>query len=359
MAHPEIRNRTPFAVEMNFPTDEEGRPLVVPIVKATFQVDPRGGLSVAREQVPVDFLGEHYGDPGVSSLRLEPDLAFTKPSTDVILLGHAHAPRSQVTVVDVTLQAGKLGKTVRVWGDRWVTGGVMADISRPEPFEKIPLTWERAFGGWDRTPREEDLHWFDTRNPVGVGYVSRHGKVVEGSPLPNLEDPWDPLRAPGGVCKPAGFGFVSPSWQARAAFAGTYDEAWMESRAPLLPRDFDRRHFNSGSEGLISAGHFLGDEWIQLQGATQEGNWIFRLPGLENPRCRVCTRFTGDTELTTHLDTVVVDADSRRLILIWRAHTPLRDGPLDVTTLVVECDNAPPGETDSGGSSGPERGRTD
>ena len=256
-------------------------------------------------------------------------------------------------MVDVALQAGKLGKTVRVWGDRWVTGGMMPDISPPEPFEKIPLTWERAFGGWDRTPEAEELHWFDTRNPVGVGYVSKHGKVVEGSPLPNLEDPWDPLRVPGGHCKPAGFGFVAPNWQARAAYAGTYDESWMQSRAPLLPRDFDRRFFNSASPGMTSSDYFLGDEWIQVQGATQEGNWIFQLPGLENPRCRVSTRFSGDLELTTKLDTVIVDADERRLVLIWRTHGPLRDGPLDVKTLVVECANAPSEETNMNGSSGP------
>lgn len=354
MAHPEIDNRTPFAVEMNFPTDEEGRPLVVPVVKATFDVDTRGVLSLAPEQVPIDFLGENHGEPGISSIRLEPDLAFLKPSTDAVLLGHAQAPRSQTTHVDVTFQAGKLGKTLRVWGNRWVAGGVMADLSPPEPFERIPLTWERAFGGWDRTPESEDLHWFDTRNPVGVGYVSKHGRVVEGSPLPNIEDPWDPLRVPGGQCKPVGFGFVSPNWQSRAAFAGTYDDEWMASRAPLLPGDFNRRFFNSASEGMTSAEHFLGDEWIQVQGATEEGNWIFQLPGLEHPRCRVCTRFTGDQELSTSLDTVIVDADQKRLILIWRAHAPIRDGPLDVTTLVVECANAPSGETSNDGSSGPQ-----
>ncbi len=353
MAHPEIDNHTPFAVDMIFPVDEEGRPLVVPIVKATFDVDSRGGLTVAQEQVPVDFQGENYGEPGVSSMRLEPDNAFIKPSTDVVLLGHAHAPRSHTSMVDVTFQAGKLGKTVRVWGDRWVAGSVMPDISPAQPFEKMPLTWERAFGGWDRTPKDEKLHWFDTRNPVGVGFVSKHGKVVEGAPLPNLEDPWDPLRVPGGQCKPAGFGFVSPDWQARAAFSGTYDDEWMASRAPLLPRDFNRRFFNSASEGMTSAGYFLGDEWIQVQGATQEGNWIFQLPRLENPRCLVCTRFTGDLELATNLDTVIVDADEGRLLLIWRAHGPIRDGPLDVKTLVVDCANAPSSEANAHGSGGP------
>lgn len=345
MAHPEMDNRTPFAAEAYFAADEDGRPLVVPMVKATFHADARGTVSLAEAQAPVDFVGQNYGEPGESSMRFEPDLAFVKPSTDCILLGHAQPPHKRATQVDVTFRAGNLEKTVRVTGDRHVVGGVSAGFSPPGPVHSIPLTWERAFGGWDRTPPSEAHHACEPRNPVGVGFVSRHGRILEGAPLPNLEDPWDPLREPGGRCRPAGFGFVSPNWQPRASFGGTYDEEWMASRGPLLPRDFQRRFFNSAPEGLTSADFFLGDEWIQVLGATPEGNWIFRLPGLENPRCRVRTRFSGDRELSTNLDTVIVDADEKRVILTWRAHAVLRDGPLDVTAMVVECANAPPAKS--------------
>lgn len=345
MAQPEMDNRTPFAAEAHFAVDEDGRPLVVPIVKATYHADSRGTVSLAEEQAPVDFVGQSYGEPGKSSMRFEPDVAFAKPSTDCILLGHAQPSHIRATRVDVTFRAGKLEKTVRVTGDRHVVGGIGAGFSPPELVQDTPLTWERAFGGWDRTAAREDQHTYEPRNPVGVGFVSRHGRILEGAPLPNLEDPQDPLREPGGRCRPAGLGFVSPDWQPRASFGGTYDEEWMGSRGPLLPRDFHRRFFNSAPEGLTAADYFLGDEWIQVLGATPEGNWIFQLPGLESPRCRICTRFSGEVELSTRLDTVIVDADEKRVILTWRAHTVLRDGPLDVIAMVVECANAPRAET--------------
>ncbi len=351
MAHPEIENRTPFATEAYFATDEEGRPLVVPIVKATYAVDTRGALSLAEEQVPVDFLGSNYGEPGESSIRFEPDIAFVKPSTDCVLVGHAHSPHSRATQVDVTFKAGRLEKTVRVTGDRQVVGGVSPGISNPEPFEKIPLVYERAFGGWDRSADSEDRYGYEPRNPVGVGFVSKHGRIMEGSSVPNLEDPADPLPAPGARCRPAGFGFISPDWHPRASFGGTYDEAWVNNRAPLLPRDFNRRFFNSASDGLTASEFLVGNEWIQVMGATPEGNWIFQLPGLENPRCQLHTRFSGSVEVNTALDTLIVDADEQKVILVWRGHAPLRDGPLDLVTMAVECANGPSVERHAPGSS--------
>ena len=39
MGHPEIKNKTPFAVEVVFLTDEEGRPLWVPLIQATYRIE--------------------------------------------------------------------------------------------------------------------------------------------------------------------------------------------------------------------------------------------------------------------------------------------------------------------------------
>ncbi len=46
MAHPEIDNRTPFAFAPLFIADEDGRPIVATIVKATFDVSLRGECDV-------------------------------------------------------------------------------------------------------------------------------------------------------------------------------------------------------------------------------------------------------------------------------------------------------------------------
>jgi hypothetical protein len=47
VGHAEIKNRTPFAFEMNFTTDEEGTPVAVLIIKATYEISERGHLVLA------------------------------------------------------------------------------------------------------------------------------------------------------------------------------------------------------------------------------------------------------------------------------------------------------------------------
>jgi hypothetical protein len=342
MAHPEILNQTPFVVEPLFATDEDGRPILAPILKATLDVDLQGQVTVAQEQVGVNFAGECYGEPGESSYRFEPETAFMKPATDVVLVGHARPPRGRVTELEVTLLVGYLRKTLRVVGDRHVVGGgVGPGMSRPHPFEMMPLTWERAFGGWDRSPADPEDHSFEPRNPVGTGFVGPRGRIFEGSPLPNIEDPRDPLTAVGGRCKPAGFGFISPNWHPRSTLAGTYDDKWAETRSPLLPGDFDRRFFNAASEGLVAPGYLAGTEWVQVYNATPGGHWAFQLPGVSPPRFRVKTRRGEANELVGNLDTVIVDADRLQVQLLWRACAALREGPLDVASLHVHCELIP------------------
>lgn len=339
MAHPEIDNQTPFVVEPLFVADEDGRPIVAPIIKATFEVGPAGEVSLAEEQDPVNFEGECYGEPGESSYRFEPETAFTKPSTDVVLLGHAYAPAQGATHVDVEFRVGPVGKWIRVHGDRWVLPG--GEMSAPASFEMMPLTYERAFGGWDRTSEDPDHHSCEPWNPVGVGFKTPKGTVFEGEPLPNLEDPNDPLTAVRGWCRPTGFGFVAPNWQPRVSYAGTYDEAWTNNRSPLLPKDFDRRFFNAASEGLVAPTYLRGDEAVLVRHATPESLWTFNLPAVANPFCRIATKFGEDRELYANMDTVIVDADTRRLIILWRCYAELRAGPLDVQAIAVRCDNMP------------------
>ena len=61
---------------------------------------------------------------------------------------------------------------------------------------------------------------------------------------------------------------------------------------------------------------------------------------MEPPTVTIAVRLVGDVSLETNLDTVIVDADARRVTLIWRAFTGLRSGPLDVTALRVSTTTA-------------------
>src|SRR5437762_614166 len=239
MGQADVQNGTPFAFEALFLADEEGRPLLVPVVKATYEISPRG-LTLAKEQIPLNPAGESYGEPGESSYRYEPECAFVKLATDVVLVGSACAPRSRTAEMLVAFQLGPLKKGARVVGDR-VFFKAMGTIgmSRPMPFERIPLQWERAFGGWDRSDEHASKHEVELRNPVGVGFRARKTRFEDGVRCPNLEDPTRPFKGWGDRPAPIGFGFLSPNWQPRAGYAGTYDESWQKERAPLLPRDFD------------------------------------------------------------------------------------------------------------------------
>src|SRR6185312_7848826 len=125
-------------------------------------------------------------------------------------------------------------------------------VSDPEPFDTIPLIYERAFGGWDRRSEDANEHRCEMRNPAGVGFRDRSLGGDDDLVLPNLEHPDHPFRSYGDAPPPAGFGFIAPNWQPRLALAGTFDVAWDRTRKPLLPKDFDRRFFNAASPGLVA-----------------------------------------------------------------------------------------------------------
>jgi hypothetical protein len=338
MAHADIENNTPFAFDFTLLADDEGHPLVVPLVQATYTLKESGLGLPAEKQLPVNFRGELRGAPGKSSYKYEPQSAFTKLATDVVLIGRAHAPRGHTRELLVRLRVGPLDKGIYVIGDRIWVKSLGISMTAPAPFEEIPLIYERAFGGWDRSSPDPDKHAFEPRNPVGTGFRSKHGRFEEGICLPNLEDPGNLSRQYGSLTTPAGFGFISPDWQPRAKFAGTYDEQWMKERMPLLPKDFDRRFFNAASPGLVAPGYLTGNEAACIENASPRGTISFNLPGIPPPACRVQLAGRRDALVTTNLDTVIINTDEDLLILVWRGYLPVRNGPQDVVAIQIKAE---------------------
>ncbi|HYO67839.1 MAG TPA: DUF2169 domain-containing protein [Archangium sp.] len=337
MGHASIENKTPLVLEPLFLADEEMRPLLTLVVKATYIIG-RDGLTLAEEQVPVNVAGEYWGVPEESSYRYEPECAFIKVATDVVLVGHAHAPARGTTEVLAGLQVGPVRKMVRVVGERVgfkSMGGI--SMTKPQPFERMPLLYERAFGGWDKTDPNPAKHGFEPRNPVGVGFRVSPRHFEEGLRLPNLEDPEQPLQGFGQVVSPAGFGFVSPHWQPRASLVGTYDEAWNQKRKPLLPKDFNRRHLNAASSGLVAPGFLRGGESITLAGVSPLGRLSFMLPHV---MLKATVQLAGEEEVHPglNLDTIVLDTDEHRAFLLWRGSVSLRDGPHDVRSIWLDAE---------------------
>jgi len=287
----------------------------------------------AEQQLPVAVEQKFYGEPDQSSIKSPSDVSLMKPGTDVLLIGQAYAPGGRPTTwMDVAVAVGPVNRTVRVFGNRqWrtVTREVTYSASQPQPFEVMPLVWERAFGGSDRTvkPMCEEV-----RNPVGTGYRASDVQAsIVGVRLPNLEDPGSPITAWNQTPQPVCFAPISPHWEPRRSYAGTYDDEWQKHRAPYLPKDFDSRFLQLAPPGLIAPGYLKGGEPVELRGVTPSGLVRFRLPSV---MLRVTYRLDGSPlERPAHLDTMVMEPDEARLTLTWRAVLPCDKRALRVSEV--------------------------
>jgi uncharacterized protein YjbI with pentapeptide repeats len=306
----------PLAVAtLSFQVRPPGESLTV-VVKGTFAL--RDGAPALSCDEPDPLRGDVYVDDDPDkALLYGSDLAFFKPRCDVTLVGHAHAPRGTATAVQVAFRLGSgpeaLSRVANVLGDRtWKKAlGVALAPSEPEPFDKLPLTWERAFGG--------PAH---PANPVGQGHKS--ATLPDGTQrLPNIESAERPIRSPGDSPEPWAFGPVAPGWRARARFQGTYDRSWLATRWPYFPGDFD----------WLAAQHAPQEQRIapppadapyELRGLSARAQTLRgSLPGLV-ARCFVEQRGPdggdggGFHELPLTLDTVHFESDQEKVILVWR-----------------------------------------
>lgn len=338
MPHPTIDNRTAFTADALHLVDEEFRPLLTLIVKASLDILPGGSLARSAESLPLELGGQfQYPEAeGESSYRYEPEAAPYKLATDVVLLAHAYAPGPGTARMDIRFRVGPVAKSAHVWGDRtWFRSLGIVRMSRPAVFTSLPITYERAFGGWDRSAGKS-VYCYEPRNPVGQGFHALPSTHQEAAALPNIEDPTHPIVRPHDTPPPAGFGFVSPNWQPRARLAGTFDAAWSKHRCPLLPTDFDRRHFNAASPGLVAPGYLRGNEEVQACGLSPEPTLRFCLPGIPAPTAVIHLQRQHDQAPPLRLDTVIVDLDARRLVMLWRATVPLDDGPHALRGVLFE-----------------------
>lgn len=314
----QVENRTPFAVERGWVRDRDGAEIWLVAVKATFNINPDGSTDVSDEQPPVLRSSEYHGEPGKSSIKYEGDLVLTKQTTDVIVVGNAYAPEgTTATQLDVGFKVGPVQKVLRVFGDRtWGSFGASA----PQPFEKMPLTYERAYGGADANSSHPDTDW-DPRNPVGTGFAVS-GRNATGLSLPNVEDPKKLIGSWADRPPPAGFGAIACHWQPRSRFAGTYDDHWMKTRQPLLAQDLDDRYFQCAPVDQQTPEFLRGGEPVVLHRLTPGGSLRFTLPKLY---LGFDTRFYGgcrEVHKTRKLHTVILEPDFPRVSLVWHSALP-------------------------------------
>jgi len=242
----------------------------------------------------------HHRDNPTRSVRATSDMVPHLPAVDVVLTGHAFAPEgTTVTRQNVRLAVfhghALLDKTLHVYGDR--SGGTI------EPFDRIPLVYERALGGIGFRP-----------NPYGTG-------KQPGSAPPNIVYPTD-----GSVV--AGFGPLSRGLAARKSKLGSLPLSALDKPIPELPDDFDWRYFHAAPQDQqIPA--LVGNEWIVLEGMhPRQPRISSRLPTAR----ALVTLFGLDPRepdaprvQPMRLDILRIDADVLRCSLVFRAVVRLDD----------------------------------
>jgi hypothetical protein len=318
----DLENATPFAARVMPSADHAGCDVLLIVVAAHFELpgpdENNSRLRLLPTQEMPPLVDEYAGEPGQSSILRAGQSSYTNPATDICILGDACAPNGRpVTEMHVRVRVGSCAVDLRVSGDRvWepsVAGAVRP--SAPTPFLRMPLLWERAYGGVASGSTEEQPA-FEPRNPIGCGFETDESLAI-GRPVPNIEDPREPLTTVSDRPPPMGVTPVARSWQPRVKYAGTYDDEWRRKRAPLWPDDFDQRFFCSAPLALQASPHLNGAEQVHLQGLHPEGTLSFRIPTV-----RLVSRssFTDRTVRTTLVfDGVLINTNLGRLTLYYRA----------------------------------------
>lgn len=236
------------------------------------------------------------------------DFAEWKPTAEVMLRGTCHVPGGKpLTVCPVRFQVGEWSKTLVCVGTRvWVPGLLFgASPSEPQPFLRMPLTWENALGGSAVAS-----------NPAGQG--------VGTDLLPTVEVQEQLITSRAQRPRPATFLPINPLWSPRVDRQGRkYGAAWRRTRAPFHAEDFDWRWCCAAPDDQQLPGYLRGDEDVVFQNLDpQHPTWTVRLPGLR-PRHFVKDKAGAAREVPLALDTLFADLEDGRLYLTWRGVTPI------------------------------------
>lgn len=337
----DLLNGTTMVAGYTLGVEPSAREHLVVVVKGTFDFPKNGPKNggeptLAEEQVPFVYADTFTGKPGFSAPLDECDFAFRKPRCDVLLNGAAYATEGKPTTrVTVGLKVGPMRKVFDVLGDRvWSARPMRIAPEPPRPFVRMPITYDRAFGGLDEFSADKSRHSAYMPNPAGRGYHQQLDiAFVDGTPAPNTEERDNPVGKPDGAYRPMAFGPVGRGWQPRLGFAGTYDQNWLDTVFPFLPADF-RDDYYQAAPADQQIPYPQGGEDVVLVNLTPEGRAGFRLPVVDLPVVFVPAKGERE-ERQAVIDAVVIEPDRRRLILVWRASRPLRRNIFEMAQVVV------------------------
>ena len=278
------------------------------VCKATFSL-AQTESTLAEEQEYPNEDDNHWNDDPARSLYSPSDLVPYKPRADVMVVGHAFAPRKEpARSVVARIIVGEMSKAIEVWCDRSVAqDGSLREGPR---FVKMPLRWERAAGG------------VETQNPVGMRLDARpdaYGTVA----VPNLQPPGMIVTSLRDFIEPVCFGPIAATWAPRrdrlGRHAGTWSPSW--SQQPM-PEDIDPGFFNAAPRDQQVEGLRANERIILENLHPEHARLVTNLPGV-SPRAFVDRRGAPPQELSFVCDTMWIDTDRAICTLTWRAQVPI------------------------------------
>lgn len=255
------------------------------------------------------------------------DACMPKYQGEVLVYGSYYAPGGRpVTVDSVQLIMGSVNKSLSVIGDRyWRTLLAPTD---PDPFTRMPISYEYAFGGKDHKP-----------NPTGKGIeeVDYFGEMRV--PMPNIENPNWLITSRGARPEPYGFGPLDMMWEYRNAKMGSYDESWLQNYFPGYPLDIDWTHFNTAPPDQWIPEFWQGDESFQILNMHPEKPEVSgKLPAFRT-RCFVEKKIDSGTlftEVEMRAETVHLFPAMETGVIIYRGVIEINeDDASDVEHLLV------------------------
>lgn len=295
----------------------------------------------------------HFDRSRLAELRPEPELwaavaqalgsnaildeGFAKPAAEYKVYGAAHAPGgAAVEELAVGVQVGGLSKQLIVSGDRHFNMAGL--ISATQPFTRMPLTPQTAFGG----PAY-------AANPQGKG----HAKSGQGNdvvwPLPNVETMHRRIGNRGDVADPAGFWGYDAAAPLRQRHMGLCDDRWLKRTWPHLPVDTRPEYFLTAAPDQRFPAYLKGGEALEMHNLHPQRPVLrAHLPNLR-ARCfvnrRLANKFEEFSEVEARAETVWLFPELECGIVLYRGQAVTADADAsDVLQALVEwesLDNAP------------------
>jgi hypothetical protein len=258
--------------------------MVTVVVKATFSFPTTGDhleLAPPDQVLRADQPRDHRP---LSSIQGASEIAPYLPLCDVTFEGCAYAASgAATTAASVRLAVFRrdtalLDKTLHVFGDR-VEG-------RVSPFVRVPLVYERAYGGVG-VPE----------NPVGVE-------------TPNVVHPADPTR-------PAGFAPLQRNSPTRKLLA-KLDAQASDARVPLVPEGMPWEYFQAAPHDQRIE-HLVGGEFVVLDGLhPRRPRVLARIPAVRGAAAFAAPDGTSITPIPLVTDMLSIDGERRICSIVWR-----------------------------------------